>query len=206
MTFKDQGLVIRETPLGESDRLLTVLLLERGVTTLRARGARKPTSPLLSARLFAFGEFVIYQGRGFLSLTQINPLSHFNGFFEDFERLSAACWMAKLTEKMVLPGMAAHQSLPLIVRGLRALDRGRPHPSAVCGAYALRLLLQEGFAPHQMDGFRDTDLIAAINYILSADTNRIFSFSLPAGSSRALFGVATEILRTELNLDMPLNI
>ncbi len=41
-----EGLVLRSSPLGESDRLITLLSNEEGLIRLAAPGARKPKSSL----------------------------------------------------------------------------------------------------------------------------------------------------------------
>ena len=44
--FKAEGLVLRTRPLGEADRLITLLTLEEGKFIAVARGARKIKSKL----------------------------------------------------------------------------------------------------------------------------------------------------------------
>ncbi|MBQ1436248.1 MAG: recombination protein O N-terminal domain-containing protein, partial [Clostridia bacterium] len=48
MDIETDGLVIREYPKGERDKLLIVLTPEMGRISVWARGARSPKSPLLS--------------------------------------------------------------------------------------------------------------------------------------------------------------
>ena len=62
--IKVRGMVISVMPIGEYDRRLEILTDTLGRISAFARGARKPSSALVSAsRVFAFGEFELYEGR-----------------------------------------------------------------------------------------------------------------------------------------------
>ena len=49
MENKLKGLCIKATPLGENDRLITILSEEKGITRLAVPGARRPKSSLAAA-------------------------------------------------------------------------------------------------------------------------------------------------------------
>ena len=63
-TITVRGMVLSSMPIGEYDRRLEILTDSLGRISAFARGARKPSSALVSAsRVFAFGEFDLYEGR-----------------------------------------------------------------------------------------------------------------------------------------------
>ena len=65
MYLKTKGLVLREVAYKESDKILTVLTEDHGKMTLKARGVRRPASPMKAAcQLLACGEFTIFEYRG----------------------------------------------------------------------------------------------------------------------------------------------
>ena len=68
---KLRGLCIKSTPLGENDRLITVLSDEQGIIRLAAPGARKPKSSLSSATPLTLLDFQIV---GRKSLKKVSPL------------------------------------------------------------------------------------------------------------------------------------
>ena len=63
-TITVRGMILSSMPIGEYDRRLEILTDSLGRISAFARGARKPSSALVSAtRVFAFGEFDLYEGR-----------------------------------------------------------------------------------------------------------------------------------------------
>ena len=57
-----KGLVIRETAVGEKDKLLTVLTHDLGIITVSAKGIRSVKNPnIASAQLFCYSNFVLYK-------------------------------------------------------------------------------------------------------------------------------------------------
>ena len=58
------GIVTRYVNYSENDRIISIFTIEQGRIDAKARGCRKPTSPLLPvAQPFVFGEFELYQGK-----------------------------------------------------------------------------------------------------------------------------------------------
>ena len=52
------GIVTRYVNYRESDRILSIFTIEQGRVDAKARGCRRPTSPLLpAAQPFVYGEF-----------------------------------------------------------------------------------------------------------------------------------------------------
>ena len=146
--FKDKGLVIREYPAGESDKRLTLLLFERGRVNVFAKGAAGPKSKFhQSAALFAFSDFVIYQGANFMSLNQANLVTNFYGLQRDFEKLCLASHVLELADMMILPEMPCQNELRLIYLTLSKLAK-TDYPSRLAAVvFEFKFMQMAGFYP-----------------------------------------------------------
>ena len=68
---KTKGIVIREQPFQEKDKILTLFTEEEGKVKAIAKGVRRNRSPLVAAtQLFAYSEFVYYPGKNFANINQ----------------------------------------------------------------------------------------------------------------------------------------
>ena len=78
MLQKCEGIVIRTTDYGETNKIVTLYTREWGKIGVMARGAKKPNSRLSAiTQLFTYGYFLLQNGRGLGSMQQgeiITPL------------------------------------------------------------------------------------------------------------------------------------
>ena len=76
------------------------LPVPRSRVLLSARGARRVKSKLLAAtQLFCYADFVVYEGKGFYSVTQAELQNSFYGLRLDMDKFSEAMYLAELTER-----------------------------------------------------------------------------------------------------------
>lgn len=77
------GIVLKQTPFGEYDRIVSLLTREKGKITAFARGARKPGNRLAAAtNPFAFGTFRLYDGRTSYTISEADIQNFFSGTFD----------------------------------------------------------------------------------------------------------------------------
>ncbi len=105
-----QGLSLKVGPLGENDRLLTILSDEEGITRLAVPGARRPRSKLAAAAPLTFLELHIGGRSGLKRVRHLKVLRSYSKVGEKLETLAAAQALAELTLLLVanndpLPGM-----------------------------------------------------------------------------------------------------
>ncbi len=97
--YKDEGIVIRERPLGEADKLLTILTRKGGKIAASARGARRTRNRLLGpTQLFCHSRFLLLTGRGLATVGQAEIIEPFVGLRESLERLAYASYFAELVD------------------------------------------------------------------------------------------------------------
>ncbi|MCL2674533.1 MAG: DNA repair protein RecO [Defluviitaleaceae bacterium] len=146
-TFKARGVVLRDVSVGESDKIVTLLLKGRGKLGASARGARKSNSQFLAAaQLFTYSDFVITQGKNYFAITQADVIETFYGLGDSYERLIAASRAAKLCDRVILEQEPCDDILHLLIYSLNALCKDRP-PELVEAAFLLKFLQYSGFGP-----------------------------------------------------------
>jgi DNA repair protein RecO (recombination protein O) len=148
-----EGLVLSGKPLGESDRLLTLLSEAEGLTRLAAPGARRPRSSLAAAMPLTHLRLQVGGRNGSLQrVRQLQVLRHYGELGQRLECLAAAQLLLELALQLA-PGEAPAPGL----LGCLLLQLGRleeqvrerqPHAEALATAVhgAVQLLALGGYA------------------------------------------------------------
>ncbi len=95
------GLCIKATPLGEYDRLITILSEERGLSRFAVPGARKPKSSLASAAPLTLLEIQIFGKKNLKTVRQLKIIKSYSGLGKSIECLAAAQAITELTFLLV---------------------------------------------------------------------------------------------------------
>lgn len=211
-TIKDVGLVLREEAVGESNKRLTILTENLGKVSAFARGAKGTKSKLAVAKL-SYCEFVFYDGKQFLSLTQASQIHSFDKIPSDYDAFCAASFILELTDKMLLPDMPAQYVLNLSLHALSRLNKAQNHKVALA-AFIFKLLQKEGYTPTLDGNFFDTDglssvgkeiltlTVQAIKHITASESKAVFKFKASQDVADELLTCALIFLRA--NVDEPL--
>ena len=117
-----KGLSLKVGPLGENDRLLTLLSEENGISRLAIPGARKPKSRLGATSPFNFLDLHIVGKKNLRRVTQIKILKSFGDLGKSIETLSAAQAISELIMIMVGNEDPQKDLLKLVLIHLNRLD------------------------------------------------------------------------------------
>ncbi|MBR2901384.1 MAG: DNA repair protein RecO [Clostridia bacterium] len=148
MRHKIKGIVIRETPKGETSKLLTVVTSSLGVITVNAKGVRKLSSPYLkSAQLFAFSDMLLYEKNGFFTLSEASLIADFYPIREDIKKYSLACYLADVASSFSIPGDDSGIILRILLNSLYALENDKNSSRIIKAAFELRICAECGFLP-----------------------------------------------------------
>ena len=99
-----EGLSLKCGPLGETDRLLTLLSASDGLSRLAVPGARKPKSPLAAAVPLALLRLQVGGGSGLRRVRQLTVVRNVAALAGRLETLAAAQGLAELTIQLVPTG------------------------------------------------------------------------------------------------------
>lgn len=101
MMQKVEGIVIRTTDYGESNKIVTLYTRELGKIGVMSRGAKKPKSRLSAvSQLFIYGTFLFHKGQGLGTLNQAEIIDSFRDLRGDLFRTAYATYIIELTDKL----------------------------------------------------------------------------------------------------------
>ncbi|HAZ49148.1 MAG TPA: DNA repair protein RecO [Cyanobacteria bacterium UBA11369] len=155
-TYKATGINLKSMPLGESDRLLTILTREFGLIRVVAPGARKHLSKLGGrSGLFVVNEYVVAKGRSLDKITQAETLESYPALSTDLLKLSASQYLAEVVIYHALSDHPQEEIFYLLSEHLKRLEQ-LPKTSGDYRAYLVlahlaqavfHLLANAGIAP-----------------------------------------------------------
>lgn len=148
--YRDDAIVLRTHPLGEADRIITLLTRRHGKVRAVAKGVRR-TGSRFGARLEPFGliDVQLHTGRTLHTVTQVVTIETFaQQISTDYARFTAASAMLETTDRLTDDVVDPSQrGFLLLVGALRTLAQGRIPPPLVLDAFLLRTLALAGWAP-----------------------------------------------------------
>ncbi len=96
-TYKTTGIILKALPMGEADRLVTILTPEAGLVRAIAPGARKHKSRLGGRTgLFVINELLLSKGRSLDKILQAETVCSFPALSTDLGRLTASQYLSEL--------------------------------------------------------------------------------------------------------------
>jgi DNA repair protein RecO (recombination protein O) len=148
-SYKATGINLKAIPLGETDRLLTILTAEQGLIRAVAPGARKHKSRLggRSAQ-FVINDLLVIQGKRLDKVVQAETVRSFPGLAGDLGKLTASQYLAELVMAQALEGQPQADLFTLFVGHLERLEQA-PNAgilAALCQGI-FHLLALAGVAP-----------------------------------------------------------
>ena len=142
------GLVLREVPYGENDKLLTVLTAEEGKIFITAKGARSIRSKTAAVcRLFTYANFEFYEknGRRWLSGGSVND--SFFGIEQDIEGFALASYVLQVADEITGEGVEADEVLKMTLNTLYAISKKLKPYRQIKAVYELFAVLTSGLYP-----------------------------------------------------------
>jgi len=149
-TYKATGIILKSTPLGESDRLLGILTPEWGLLRAVANGARKPTSHLRGrCEPLTVSNLLLARGKTLDKVSQLDTEHSYAS--RDLGKLTAAQYLAEIVLCVALSDQPQPELYALLREHLDRLqrlpdgDRSRLVPHLAHAAF--HLLAATGIAP-----------------------------------------------------------
>jgi DNA repair protein RecO (recombination protein O) len=150
-TYKATGINLKGTPLGESDRLLTVLTREHGLVRVVAPGARKANSKLGGrSALFVVNDLLISKGRSLDRIVQAESLESYPGLSQDLRKLTAGQYLAEMVLFQALSHHPQEDLYCLLNEHLTRLEETSAPLAIACLTHAIYHFLATAGVPPQV--------------------------------------------------------
>jgi len=148
VNLKVKGLVIKETGVGENDKVLTILAENLGKIQAWAKGSKKLKSPLTaSSQCFTYAIFELFKNKDTYTINQAEIIeSNFN-IRNDLESLALASYIAELANKFTYENSADDEILKLTLNTLYLISKNTKPKKLIKTVYELRLMELSGFMP-----------------------------------------------------------
>lgn len=185
-----QGMVIKNSNVGEYDKRVVLLTKERGKIVAFARGARRVKSPLLAGtRLFAFGEFTLFEGKEAYTLEKAEIENYFTEIANDMEATCYGCYFLELADYYTRENLEAWEQVKLLYVTLRALMKPAIPNRLVKCIYELKCMTIHGEYPQMFScvscGTQAVGTSEAESGSLQSGDVKAESGSLQSGDARA---------------------
>lgn len=149
MRFTTEALVIRESNVGENDRLVTLLTRDMGVIRAFAAGAKSIKSKKGAATgLLAYSSFTVLKKNDTYRIYEASPIKIFFGAGNDIVRLSLSQYFCELSSVLVPRDTDSEEFLRLILNSLHFLIFAGRYPPLIKAITELRLACLSGYTPN----------------------------------------------------------
>lgn len=146
--IKTRGIVIRQSDVGDADKVLTVLTQTQGKVSVWAKGARRQRSRLMaSSQIFCVSEMVLYKGKSSWQLNSGEVVESFFNLRKDLERLTYATYILQLVNDVLQEEEKSSQTMRLLLNTLHFIANTDRNPKLMTRIFELRLMALQGYKP-----------------------------------------------------------
>ena len=128
------GIILKQSPVAEYDRHISILTKERGKLSVFARGARRPGNKLAAAtNPLSFGRFKLYEGKSSYTLAEAEIQNYFEELRTDYIGACYGMYFAEVADYYTRENNDESQMLKLLYQSLRAISADSlPNPLVRC--------------------------------------------------------------------------
>lgn len=135
MIYKTQGIIVKRTDLGETDRLLTIYTKDFGKLLVRAKAIKKSQAKLKGhLELFIHSYLMLAQGKNFDIITNAETIESFPELHKYIDSLAVSYYLADCLDKLMAGPERDPRIWNLVLESLQQLDKidaqqdaGQPH-------------------------------------------------------------------------------
>ncbi len=149
MKIQTPGLIIKETNIGENDKLLVILTREHGIIRAFADGVRRIKSKNSAATsLLCYSNFILYQNKDTYKVSDSTPIELFFDLRYHLEELALAQYFCEMAIKLTPEEFEPTEILRLLLNSLHFLTKQSKPIEIIKSVTELKLISLAGFMPN----------------------------------------------------------
>lgn len=174
------GIILKQSPVGEYDRHISLLTKERGKISAFARGARRPGNKLAAAtNPFSFGSFKLYEGKNSYTVAEADIHNFFAELRTDYIGACYGMYFAEVADYYTRENNDEREMLKLLYQSLRALCAPTLPNSLVRCVFECKAIAVNGEFPGvPEDRELEPGTVYTLQYIMSSPVEKLYTFTV----------------------------
>lgn len=174
------GMILKQSPVGEYDRVITLLTIERGKITAFARGARRPGNKMAGVtNPLSFGRFKVYEGKNSYTVAEANIENYFEALRTDIAAACYGMYFAEVTDYYTRENNDEKEMLKLLYQSLRALSvKSLSHELVQCIFECKALAVNGEYPGPPTDRGLNPSTIYTLEYIGNSPIESLYTFTV----------------------------
>lgn len=196
-------MILKQSPVGEYDRHISLLTKERGKISAFARGARKPGSRLAAATTpFSFGSFRLYEGKSSYTLSEADIQNYFEELRGDYIGTCYGMYFVEVTDYYTRENNDEREMMKLLYQSLRALSvEALPNPLVRCIFECKAIAVNGEFPGAPSDEGLEESTIYALQYIAASPIEKLYTFTVTDKVLEQLESVSARYMKRFVDRD-----
>lgn len=174
------GIILKQTPVGEYDRLICLLTTDRGKISAFVKGCRRSGNRLAgAANPFSFGVFKLYEGKNSYTVAEADIKNYFEDLRKDYMAAYYGMYFAEIADYYTRENNDEREMMKLLYQSLRALCvESIPNPLVRCIFEIKSIVVNGEFPGVPVDWVLDESTAYAVNFILESPIEKLFTFAV----------------------------
>lgn len=144
-----KGIILRETPIGDYDKIMTVLTAEYGKLSVFAKGAKRLKSPIFTAtQLFSYSEMTLKQTGNTYYIRSGDLIENFYHMRDTLEGAALASYIADIASDIAIEETPASELTRLVLNCFHLIASGKKPLPQIKAVFELRAMAIAGFMPN----------------------------------------------------------
>jgi len=145
-SIKSKGIVIKEVFYNDTDKIITLLLKDYGKISVSAKNARNIKNKFFSGTsLFSYSEFVLYKGRKYYYINELQLIKSFYDLREDLNKIAYASYFVEMVEKYTMENVICNDVMILLLKSLNSLLKNIISVKLTARIFEIKFLQLNGF-------------------------------------------------------------